>query len=161
VSGTDDGIKRRLCVIPWRVTFDGSRRDSTLKERLCADGDERGGILNWAIAGLRAWQIAGLAPPDCVRASTEDFTRQQDTFGQFLDERCEIDPGMRVESGDFYREFTQWLESRRESTAAWTSNRVANELVRRNFVKESRRTGGIHRGKYFYAGVGLLSAHDR
>jgi hypothetical protein len=38
---------------------------------------------------------------------------------------------------------------------------VANELVRRNFVKESRRTGGIHRGKYFYAGVGLLSAHDR
>lgn len=161
VSGTDDGIKRRLCVIPWRVTFDGSRRDSTLKERLCADGDERGGILNWAIAGLRAWQIAGLAPPDCVRASTEDFTRQQDTFGQFLDERCEIDPGMRVESGDFYREFTQWLESRRESTATWTSNRVANELVRRNFVKESRRTGGIHRGKYFYAGVGLLSAHDR
>lgn len=160
VSGTDDGIKRRLCVIPWRVSFDGARRDSTLKERLCADGPERGGILNWAIAGLRAWQIGGISPPDCVKAFTEEFSRQQDSFGQFLDECCDLGTGHRVESGAFYREFTAWLERRGESTTAWTSNRVSSELVRRGFIKEERRTGGLHRGKRFYAGLGLLSALD-
>ena len=160
VTGTDDGIRRRLCVIPWLVRFDGSRRDSTLKERLCADGPERAGILNWAIGGLRAWQLRGLDAPACVKAFTEEFTRQQDSFGQFLDERCDVAPGHRVESQTFYREFHEWLERRGESTTTWTSNRVANELQRRGFVKEDRRTGGIHRGKYFYAGLGLLSALD-
>lgn len=157
VSGTDDGIRRRLCVIPWRVSFSGSKRDSTLKERLVADGPERGGILNWAIAGLRAWQLEGIASPESVRASTEDFTRQQDSFGLFLDEQCIESPSMRVESGSFYRAFTAWLESRREPVSTWTSTRVGNELVRRNFVKEGRCTGGIHRGKYFYRGLGLAS----
>lgn len=160
VTGTDDGIRRRLCVIPWLVRFDGARRDSTLKERLCADGPERAGILNWAIGGLRAWQLRGLDAPACVKAFTEEFTRQQDSFGQFIDERCDVAPGHRVESQTFYREFHEWLERRGESTTTWTSNRVANELQRRGFVKEDRRTGGIHRGKYFYAGLGLLSAHD-
>jgi len=160
VTGTDDGIRRRLCVIPWLVRFEGSRRDSTLKERLTADGPERAGILNWAIGGLRAWQLRGLDAPACVKAFTEEFTRQQDSFGQFLDERCDVAPGHRVESQTFYREFHEWLERRGESTTTWTSNRVANELQRRGFVKEDRRTGGIHRGKYFYAGLGLLSALD-
>ncbi|MEA3288263.1 MAG: phage/plasmid primase, P4 family, partial [Candidatus Marinimicrobia bacterium] len=55
IKGTDDGIWRRIKVIPFNVSFKG-REDKDLTQKLA---DEIPGILNWAVDGLKAWLGAG------------------------------------------------------------------------------------------------------
>src|SRR6266581_4346231 len=51
------------------------------------------GILNWAIAGLRAWRKEGLGEPRHVIRATKAYREEQDVFGSFLDERCDVGEG--------------------------------------------------------------------
>ena len=43
------------------------------------------------IDGCLDWQREGLCKPASVLAATQDYFADQDVFGQFLDERCDVD----------------------------------------------------------------------
>jgi putative DNA primase/helicase len=60
IRGVDEGIWRRLRLIPWSVTIPLGERDEHLADKLLM---ERSGILNWIVAGALAWQERGLAEP--------------------------------------------------------------------------------------------------
>jgi len=156
VNGTDDGIRRRLRIVPWKQSFTGSRRDSTLKERLCSP-EERSGILMWCLVGFAAWQVAAVGEPDVVMASTAEFASGQDVVGQFITERCEQGNKFLVEFGQWQAAFTHWMKERGDHTHQWTQNRLSEELCRRGCVKLPRQTSGPYRGKAVYQGIGLLS----
>lgn len=156
VNGTDDGIRRRLRIVPWKQSFTGSRRDSTLKERLCSP-EERSGILMWCLVGFAHWQTMAVGEPAVVMASTADFASGQDVLGQFITERCELGSQFFVEFGQWQADFLHWMKERGEFNSQWNSNRLSEELCRRGCVKLPRQTSGKHRGKYLYRGIGLLS----
>ena len=156
VNGTDDGIRRRLRIVPWAQSFTGSRRDSTLKERLCSP-EERSGILMWCLVGFAHWQTMAVGEPEVVMASTADFASGQDVVGQFITERCEQGNKFLVEFGQWQAAFTHWMKERGDHTHQWTVNRLSEELCRRGCVKLPRQTGGPFRGKSMYRGIGLLS----
>ena len=82
-------MRRRFNVMP----FDRQPRvrDTSLKPYLLS-GAEFPGILAWAIQGCLDWQQNGLIKPRKLLDATEDYLAAQDTFGQWIVERCETGP---------------------------------------------------------------------
>jgi P4 family phage/plasmid primase-like protien len=83
IKGTDEGIWRRIRLIPFDVQFTAEKQDKTLQDRLLA---ELPGILAWAVRGCIEWQRRGnLAEPDEVRAAVAEYRQDSDTLGSFLE----------------------------------------------------------------------------
>ena len=80
IEGRDEGIWRRVKVLPWTETFDGSRRDNKLATKLQIEAP---GILNWLIEGVLAWQENGLDEPDAVVKATAAYRETEDILARF------------------------------------------------------------------------------
>ena len=85
VRGTDNGIWRRIHIVPFAVTIPPEKQDPYLKDKLRA---ERSGILNWAITGCREWRKQGLKPPEAVLSATADYKTNEDMFTSWLNDCC-------------------------------------------------------------------------
>lgn len=72
IKGADNGIWRRLRLVPFEATFTkgpGGNMNENLMEELQA---EMPGILAWAVRGCLEWQKEGLGIPARVKAATEN-----------------------------------------------------------------------------------------
>lgn len=87
IRGGDDGIWRRVLLVPFEVQIPKDQVDRQLPEKLWA---ERSGILNWLIQGALSYLEEGLKVPDAVRAATDDYREQSDPYGAFLKGACRI-----------------------------------------------------------------------
>lgn len=85
VSGTDNGIWRRMCLIPFTHAIPADKINGNLVEELM---EEASGILNLLIAGCRDWQENGLQIPQIVTDAVKDYRMDEDIMGQFLEEEC-------------------------------------------------------------------------
>lgn len=148
VKGTDEGLWRRLQLIPFTVFFPPEKRDKDLVKKLCC---ELPGILNWALAGYRSWRISGLAPPAAVVAATADYRVEQDRVGEFLQERCRFDLTQKVQASKLYHAYKSWTEARGEF--AMNMTRFGGRLTERGIEKKKI-------GVFFYCGVSLLPVDD-
>lgn len=83
----DPAMQRRLNIVPFTRT--PAKPDHDLEHKLQAEWP---GILRWMIEGALDWQRNGLIRPDSVSAATAAYFEENDLFGSFLQERCEIDP---------------------------------------------------------------------
>ena len=88
VRGDDEGIWRRMRLIPFTVTIPEAERDATLAEQLRA---ELPGILAWAVRGAVEWAQGGLQAPATVRSATARYRSDNDVLGQFFRECVKFD----------------------------------------------------------------------
>lgn len=106
VRGTDDGIWDRVRLIPFTVRITDAEKDDQLLDKLVA---ELPGILAWAVRGCVEWQREGLGLPEAVRVATEQYRRDSDTLGAFLDECCELGmPTYEEPATPLYEAYTAW-----------------------------------------------------
>lgn len=148
IVGTDDGIWRRVHLIPFNVQIPPAERDPALPAKLRA---ELPGILAWAIRGWRDYQAHGLGVPETVTAATADYRAESDILGHFLAERCVVGPTTSAQAGELYAEYAQWAEA--SGVRALSNPKFAIALAERGFSK-SRLPGD---GRIVYSGVGLLT----
>lgn len=108
VSASDDGIWRRLIVIPFNAKITGSSDIKNYSEYLY---DNAGGsILAWVIEGAKKviesdYQIP---VPDCVQEAIDEYRSQNDWFGHFLADKCEIDPSYKESSSSLYQAYRNY-----------------------------------------------------
>ncbi len=107
IRGTDDGIWRRLLLVPFTVSIPKQEQDHELGAKLWR---ERAGILAWMVEGYRQWCEQGLNPPASVRLATNDYRGEEDTVGQFVAECCERDPDARTDNGVIFAAYREWCE---------------------------------------------------
>jgi P4 family phage/plasmid primase-like protien len=161
LTSADDGIRRRLVVVPWNATFKGSP-DLTVKERLTGES-ERPGILNWCLDGLRKRLMNGrLVVPEVCRIKTDQYIDDEDVIGRFIAERAELEAGEMVELRELLRALRSWMQADgcpRHLVDGYTTNTVARELARRGFQK-IRPDAGINRKKTMIVGLRLVATHD-
>lgn len=117
IRGTDNGIWRRLKLIPFTVKVEGAKADTKMGEKLKA---EAAGILAWAVRGCLSWQEVGLYEPDSVVAATTEYRSEQDVLGSFLAERTIQNPGFRTKCGEVYQAYKQWAEAAGERPVSLT-----------------------------------------
>jgi P4 family phage/plasmid primase-like protien len=88
VHGRDEGIWRRLRLVPWQVTIPDNERDEALARKLRA---EASGILGWIVDGAIQFNAGGLHPPPAVRNATKQYRADEDAIGRFIAEVLDID----------------------------------------------------------------------
>jgi phage/plasmid-associated DNA primase len=154
INGTDDGIRRRLRIIPWQASFRGANKDASLKARLESE-ELRAGILNWCLAGMRDFRVAGIPEAAAVSVATDEYVAGQDLLRMFIEECCREGHPYHVYFDDFVPAFHVWLESRGENPRVWKQRRVANEFQRRGFLKSRVNEAGPNRGRTLYSGLEL------
>lgn len=110
IKGDDDGIWRRIVVLPFRQQFpEGDpRRDPHLEAKLWA---ERDGILSWMIEGARRYLANGLVYSPALRAERAQYRTDSDLLGEFLAECTVHDPAARVRDGDLFSRWATWCSS--------------------------------------------------
>lgn len=105
VSASDDGTWRRLIVIPFNAKIEGKSDIKNYGDYLYQNAGES--ILAWVIEGAK--KVIDLdykiPVPGCVQKAIDDYRSQNDWFGNFLDERCEIGAGFRESSSALYQAY--------------------------------------------------------
>ncbi|HSY21914.1 MAG TPA: phage/plasmid primase, P4 family [Polyangiaceae bacterium] len=81
VRGDDEGIWRRMRLVPWLVNLAENEQDKTLPDKLLAEAP---GILAWCVRGCLSWQHNGLSEPSAVRAATTAYREENDSLGEFF-----------------------------------------------------------------------------
>jgi P4 family phage/plasmid primase-like protien len=93
IKGTDNGIWRRVKLVPFEVTIPDEEADKNLDLKL---REEAPGILNWMIEGCLKWQKDGLKVPESIIEATQEYREEQDSLSDFFSECCEIDKTYKV-----------------------------------------------------------------
>lgn len=154
VAGTDEGIWRRLRLIPFTVTIPAERRDPRLPDKLKAEAP---GILAWAFEGWRRYQADGFRTPDSVTAATREYRDASDQIGAFVSEACEVGEHLTAASADLYRAYANWCDEAGERPR--TQREFGMRLSERGFEPD-KGTGGSRRrrGLAIFEGYGVSGA---
>lgn len=114
VSASDDGIWRRLIVIPFNAKITGSSDIKNYSEYLY---DNAGGaILSWIIEGSKKVIDTDyhIPVPDCVQNAIDEYRSQNDWFGHFLEDKCELDASFRESSSKLYQTYRNYCNDTNE-----------------------------------------------
>lgn len=148
VRGIDDGVWRRLRLVPYAVKFwdrsdpdapaDGPFADPALKEALLAESE---GILAWIVGGAVAWYAQGLAPiPPAVLVATAAYREESDHVGAFLAARCVLVPGIQTRKAEVRDAYESWCKAEGERPLG--RNAFAPRLRRHGIKKGTRDSKG-------------------
>lgn len=146
IVGTDEGIWRRVQIVPFDVTIPPDKRDPQLLDQLRA---ELPGVLAWAVRGWKAWQRDGFAPPAAVEAATTAYRVESDLVGQFIAARCVTGPDKAVRAGELYDAFRGWVEATGEQLISL--RRFGDSIRERGIEKRNTARG------FEYRGIGLVA----
>ncbi|MGO9992854.1 MAG: phage/plasmid primase, P4 family [Steroidobacteraceae bacterium] len=141
INGTDEGIWRRLRLVPFTVTIPEDERDHQLLSKLEA---ELPGILNWALLGCREWQAEGLRPPPVIADAVRAYREESDTLGRFIAECCEVRKLAQIKSSAFFKRYQEFAEHAGER---WIpSKELPHEMQRRGFDWKRATQGSVFLG---------------
>ncbi|USL85056.1 DNA primase [Arthrobacter phage SWEP2] len=138
-KGQDEGLWRRVKLIPWERYFKPEERDHRLGDTLLA---EAAGILTWAVRGAQEWYRGGLQDPAVIRDSTREYRETSDALYGFLPGVYVADPGGRVEAKSVFSAFQDYAdEGNYLDLRKWSNRALYAALEERGFPRR-RSTGG-------------------
>ena len=108
VSASDDGIWRRLIVIPFDAKIEGSDDKKNYAEYLYANASES--ILAWVIEGAKkVIDLDYRIPiPACVQKAIDEYRAQNDWFGHFIEDKCDVDSEYKESSSALYQAYRNY-----------------------------------------------------
>jgi len=144
IKGTDDGIWRRVNLIPFDFRATDEAKDPDLGVKLSA---ELSGVLNWAIEGCLNWQQEGLNAPQVVMEAVTGYRNESNPFEGWFEECCEVDDGAEERAKDLYGSYKEWAQAYHEKPK---TNTLFGKFLTSKFEKVNKR-GMV------YLGVRLLT----
>lgn len=149
-KGQDEGLWRRVKLIPWERFFKPEERDHRLGDTLLAESE---GIFAWAVRGSIEWYKGGLQDPDIIRSSTKEYRETSDALAGFI-------PGVfvqdslagRVDGKVLFDEYLKWAdEENLPGKERWTRRTFFGALEERGMTKRKTNKGiafdGIRRAR--------------
>lgn len=129
IRGTDDGIWRRIKIIPFNIQIPKEKVDKKLEYKLKA---EYTGILNWIVQGAIMWQQEGLEDPEAVRQVIETYRAEMDPLDAFLEECCTTGQNYSIKARDMYDAYHEWAKESEEYKMSMTKfgREMSKKLLR-------------------------------
>jgi putative DNA primase/helicase len=137
LRNVDDAARRRFNVIPF--TRKPEVVDKQLEEKL---RPEWPGILRWMIEGCLEWQGRGLAPAETVLAATASYFENQDLFSQWIEEKCDAEPGNEFKTATSASLFASWSSYAKAAGDVPGSRVSFARLLERRRFEPYRQQGG-------------------
>ena len=129
IPGTEDfsgAMEQRLRIVKFERVFRGTGDEiKGLTKMLVA---EYPGILNWALAGLAAWQDGGLRDPHVVTQAVKEYVADENAVVRWMKARTTPDKHGEVTPPDAFASFKRWAEEADEyfkGGGRWFSLRMA------------------------------------
>jgi putative DNA primase/helicase len=138
---------RRVRLLPFSHVTPPDRQNRRLGELLT---QEAPAVLAWIVRGAAEYHAGGSNEPVSVTSATAAYARDQDTVGQFVDERCQLaagDAAVRTATMTLRDAYEQWCEELGETPVS--AKRLTQELRDRFNVRDTRGS----KGRRFYTGI--------
>ena len=147
VRGTDDGIWRRLILIPFEVQIPDHKKDKDLKYKLLREAP---GILEWMLEGCRLWQRYGLQVPKKIARAGQAYRTEMDVLELFIEEECERADDGKAPAGELYDLYKKWADDSGEY-----------KMNKNKFGKKMKEKFEYKRTKhgYFYNGLKITEKY--
>ena len=142
IRGTDDGIWRRVVLIPFTVTIPPDRIDKNLAYKLRKELPQ---IARWAVEGAIAWNCEGLAKPACIQKATDEYRAEMDVLCRFVED-CIIESNSEFDSikaSQLYSVYEKWAEDTNEYVH--TSTRFGRDFAVRFPTKIKKMDGWYYK----------------
>jgi putative DNA primase/helicase len=143
--GQDDGLWRRVKLIPWERRFTAAERDAKLNLKLLAEAE---GILAWAIAGAVDWyQRGSLDDPPAVRDATAEYRDTSNALDGLIPGIWEAAPDSTVLGQTLFESYLGWADDEHLSAREiWTRRTFFGALEERGFTKRKTSKGIVFDG---------------
>ena len=145
IKGSDNGIWRRIKMIPFTVTIPPEKRDKHLTEKLIA---ENSGILNWLLEGYAMWEKEGLCnEPKAVADATAEYRDDMDCVQTFITECLNIDASQksRLDNRVLYSAYLKWCVQNNEHAMShkWLSTQMQEKGYKKSVSNGTRFWPGL------------------
>lgn len=127
VGANDDGIWRRLIVIPFNAKITGQKDIKNYSDYLYENAG--GAILTWIIEGAEKAIAADFKTriPAVVENAIREYRSENDWLGHFINDSCDVDLSYREKSGRLYQEYRAYSAQNGEYTRSTTDFYTAIE----------------------------------
>ncbi|HDU1265767.1 TPA: DNA primase, partial [Listeria monocytogenes] len=149
IRGRDDGIWRRLHLIPFTVKIPNHKVDKNLKYKLKG---ELTGILNWAVEGCLKWQREGLKLPTAVERASNEYKSEMDVITAFIEDCCETDLESKIKSKTLYDTYREWAKD--NGQYVMSSTKFGREM---GLKFEKKKSGSVR----LYQGIKLNDEYSQ
>ena len=102
INGTDDGIWRRIVVIPFACRFE---KDITLKDTLLSEKET---ILKWLIDGAYQYYQEDWPESKAVKKATDAYRAEENTVGAFIKYGITEEHGIKCSAKDLYLAYEKY-----------------------------------------------------
>ena len=156
IRSADRGIWRRVVLFHWDQNIPEDQQDKGLPDKLW---QERSGILNWLLDGVRRYLEDGLQVPDVITKETQNYKEDSDPLGRFIADCIERAEGEEVNATTLYEAYCSW--ARLNEAPIYKATGFGRAMVERGLEKRKKRTvsylnirldyvmpdaGGVHDG---------------
>jgi P4 family phage/plasmid primase-like protien len=150
INGTDEGIWRRIKLIPFRVDLRQVTEPIPDYHKLLVR-EEGPGILNWLLDGYKDWRVNGFIEPKSVIEETKSYRGSSDELGRFVSDCCEVSPELVVASSDLFDAYRTW-------GGDLSQTRFSKQMQTR--YVHSKRNFGKFRNKQVFEGISLAKCDE-
>ena len=122
IQDSDDGIWRRIHLLPFDRRFGPDEKDMQLESKLMAEGSA---ILNWMVQGAVRYFQRGLTRTGRVAQAVADYRNESDLMGQWVSEEVETAPGFDCVQGEAYANYRIWCVNQGLRTCSRSSKNLS------------------------------------
>ena len=152
ISGTDNGIWRRIRFIPFKNIITPEKRDQKLQEKLLAEHE---GIMAWAVRGFQMWQAEGLGTCPDIEDATKNYREESDIIADYISDRYDVGGEYAVQSSALLKDLAEWCK---EMGFYKISRGKLFEYLESKNITKKMATAGEFKGCNFWHGIGLKTS---
>lgn len=141
INGSDNGIWRRIHLVPFSVIIPEQEQDRELAQKLEA---EKNAIFSWMVEGARKLLAEGLQKPAAVEEALREYRSNMDALHDFLTDWTECDAKSRVQSSVLYESYVEYCKL--NVNECLTNKDFSKKVVDKGFKK-------IKASNYFFTGL--------
>lgn len=130
---SDDAVFRRVLLVAFTYTIPKDERNPTFRTDVLMP--EMEGILRWCVDGAIAYLDEGLKPTANIIDATEDYQKDQDKVGLFLDELFVPAPGKKLTLKTVLDRCNKWCED--NNLKPMSNMSLKPELGRKGFTVDT------------------------
>jgi putative DNA primase/helicase len=107
ITGLDDGIWRRLVLLPFNRKFTDDEKDPALEQKLL---DEQDAILMWMVEGAKLYLQDGIKLSPRMRSELGTYRSESDLLGEFLADQTTTVPTGKAPQSLVYSSYRAWCD---------------------------------------------------
>ncbi len=136
----DDGLWRRVKLLPFKRWFAPEERDPDLDRKLLAEAE---GIAAWAVRGAMAWYRGGLQDPQVIMGASQEYRETSDPLAGFLPGVLEsADEAVVINGNDAFNAYLEWCEAENlPAKEQWTRRSFYDAMEERGAVRKKTNKG--------------------